>query len=462
MTSPERTPADFFLRYLLLGLLLLMGLVFGAKRLLLSNPPNPNAYEYLAGGIFAVNFIVVLGFTMAIVRAPLLLADQDAPDLAYYLGFSLTVGALAATFLSEITLQSVQSSQGRSHVITGALAQFGAGLLATLFGLCAKIFLNARQQRGQVDPETFYRRLRIELKEISLTIRSMSRGMTSSIEGASNSIRAAGKSAQDAMKELAESLSKSAKIVATSVTPEKIERPIKEFIAELERMSLPLESLQNAMLGLQKSAQGLTAGLDSTTGAAKAAVDTATNAGHAIAAVSAAAVHLKEEIGQLINVISNHAAAEVQVAGILDKSAQQSVLLTVNMKGLESSVGSLGKSMDESRELLVDSLSQTSSQFVELRTEVGKVTPSIAEVAKRVSDLQPVIGALSLAMTTLNSATTPVAGAVTSIHAPLNQTKISLEEFQRIISAVAAASQLLQNSVEALEANVRASISRSS
>ena len=54
--------------------------------------------------IFIINLVAVLGYTLAVLKSPQVLAETDAPDLAYYLGFCLTVGALSATFIVDTLL----------------------------------------------------------------------------------------------------------------------------------------------------------------------------------------------------------------------------------------------------------------------------------------------------------------------------------------------------------------------
>jgi hypothetical protein len=91
----------------------------------------------LALAILCSNFVAVFGYSMAILKREDLLADPDAPDLAYYLGFSLTVGALSFSFLADLGAMKAANPQLqavlKSSLVSGSLAQFGAGLLAIAF-----------------------------------------------------------------------------------------------------------------------------------------------------------------------------------------------------------------------------------------------------------------------------------------------------------------------------------------
>ena len=109
--------------------------------------------------IFVINLFAVLGYTLAVLRSPRVLVETDTPDLAYYLGFCLTVGALSATFIVDSLLnQSTLINYGdkgvaeqQSNLIKGSLVQFGFGLTATLIGLCAKIFLSSKQSNESLE-----------------------------------------------------------------------------------------------------------------------------------------------------------------------------------------------------------------------------------------------------------------------------------------------------------------------
>lgn len=381
---PARTAAAFFLRYLVFGIGLLAIVVFAVKPLIAGSVYLP---QYVAAGIIAINFITVVGFTLAVLRGPDLLADQDAPDLAYYLGFSLTVAALSITFLSDVALVSGQDAEGRSRLVTGALAQFGAGLVATLIGLCSKILLTARQQKTQTDPEAFYARLRFELGEVSLTIRNVTTELTAGIQDATGTMRRAAKAAETSMQELAKSLKESSDLIAANVTPEKISKPVEAFAAELGRLSPHAASTRESLVSLEQSTRAMTSSVDAANKSMESTANVSRRTAELVGRLSDAALQLKESIGQLLGAITSHAAAEGQITAVLAKSAEQAGVLTTSMSGLGAGIQELGRSMAESGEPLVRSLSATTQELSSLRSEAGNAVLALGSMAGETSQL---------------------------------------------------------------------------
>ena len=94
-----KTAGQVFVKLLIVGIILLIvGVLFGR----LSNLDGKTESMFLASYIIIITLIVIGGYTFAIATDSQRLGDLDAPDLAYYLGFSLTVAALAITFLVDI------------------------------------------------------------------------------------------------------------------------------------------------------------------------------------------------------------------------------------------------------------------------------------------------------------------------------------------------------------------------
>lgn len=128
----------------------------------------------LGGSIFIINLFTVLGYTYAVLRDENLLAESDSPDLAYYLGFSLTVGALSATFIADTLIGQHATAAAKSDLVKNSLLQFGIGLTATLIGLCAKIYLSSKQSFEQAEPEELLRTFRQELNSFQNEMRNSS------------------------------------------------------------------------------------------------------------------------------------------------------------------------------------------------------------------------------------------------------------------------------------------------
>ena len=388
------SPATYFLRYLLIGVTLLIVVVSFGKQALQS---TEGSYYYIAGGIFLINFLVVSGFTIAILRSPDLLLDQDAPDLAYYLGFSLTVAALATTFLTDIGLVTNDSS-ARTLLVTGALSQFGAGLLATLIGLCAKIYLTARQQISHVNPEDFYRRVRLDLSDLSKTVRSVTLELAGAVTSAASSIKAAGESAKDSVSQLSKSLKQGSDIVLTNLSPERISNPILAFVAELERLNVPAESVRASLKLLELSARELSSGLQETTAGAKTAVTVAQSAEQSLAGISSESEKIKEATSRLVVLLDAQKSGHINASAAMTKSTEHTLALTESMEALGKGFRELLSPMMISRVELVKALNDTTSHMTSLYEETGKVTSVFSSFQGTVPALEQSVKALNEAI----------------------------------------------------------------
>lgn len=425
------SPATYFLRYLVGGIFLLAAFLLFGKHLL----RGADGAHYLAAGIFIINFLVVVGFTLAILRSEDLLADQDAPDLAYYLGFSLTVTALSATFLTDIGLLS-SNDNARSRLVTGALAQFGAGLLATLIGLCAKILLASRQQVIHVNPDEYYHRVRRELGDLSVTVRTVVSEISSAMSAAADSIRDAGESARTVVSQLSESLKKGSEAVGENLNPERISKPVLGFIAELERLNVPAESVRISLGMVEKSAKDLGSGLKDATADARIAVAAAQAAGQAMAGITAQSERLKDATGRLVDAIDAQTSAQSEVSTAMVGSKEQIAALNESMGGLGEGFHEFRTSMTRSRTIIVKAIDVTADKMVFLHEGAEKVTASLSGIQGVVPILEQSVKALSEAFQRHSEAEHDIA--------------IGLGEVNRLVPSLSSDIQALRSSLGAL------------
>ena len=257
MKQENISPARFFLIYIALGMASLLAIIVISVYL------RNLKYEVtwgLAVSILASNFLAVWGYSLAILRRQELLRDPEAPDLAYYLGFSLTVGALSFSFLADLGALQVanplEQAVLRSGLVSGSLAQFGAGLLATLIGLSFKIYLTSQQQRSSTDPTEMYNQFRTEVGSFSSLLRNLSMELSSSINNAGSEIKRSGDLASSSMKEMSETLQRASQTIAVNITHERIAAPVERFIAELEGISAPLKSANEVIVEFSKQTSG--------------------------------------------------------------------------------------------------------------------------------------------------------------------------------------------------------------
>lgn len=249
---------NIFVRFLTIGITILLILIIGVKYFV---GHSNSAILSLAASIFIVNLLIVLGYTFAIIRNESLLIEEDAADLAYYLGFSLTVASLAFSFISDIGLDS--NADAKSTLVKGSLAQFGAGLLATLIGLSAKIIINSRQTHLASNPEVLYQKFRQEIKGFENSLTVMTGSMDSSIKSACLSINLSAEAAAASMEKLAERLKTSSDSISENLTVDKISTPIAAFANELLKLQSPANNFNTEMGTLIKSVSAITTSLAS-------------------------------------------------------------------------------------------------------------------------------------------------------------------------------------------------------
>jgi chromosome segregation ATPase len=251
----KKTAGNLFVKFLGFGVFVLICIIFGSKSF---TPSSASSTLFLAGAIFAINIFVVVGYSLAVIRTDEILLEEDAPDLAYYLGFSLTVASLAFSFISDVGMAS--NAAASSALVKGSLAQFGSGLLATLIGLCAKIFITSKQAHLASNPEILYQEFRMEIREFENALSAMATSLDSSIKTACLSMTASAESAADSMDKLSARLQASSDSIAEHLTVEKIAHPIAAFSEELLKLQDPAQEFRTEMSTLAGSASAITKG----------------------------------------------------------------------------------------------------------------------------------------------------------------------------------------------------------
>lgn len=167
MVMIKKTSGALFVRYTSFGLIAIFGAIALFK---FGNYFQDKNAIALGAVIFLINLFTVLGYTYAVLSDDNLLAESDSPDLAYYLGFSLTVGALSSTFIVDTLIGQSATAEVKSDLIKNSLLQFGIGLTATLIGLCAKIYLSSKQNTSQTEPEELIRSFRFQINDFQQAI----------------------------------------------------------------------------------------------------------------------------------------------------------------------------------------------------------------------------------------------------------------------------------------------------
>lgn len=245
----SHSAGKLFVRYLVGGLFSLV-LMIAISRGVINDQGTQRLF--LAGTVLVVNLLTILLFTAAILRSKHLQADADAPDMAYYLGFAMTVGALSFSFLSDVVASQSSGSGAsgalaRSRLVENALGLFGAGLLATLFGLCAKIYLGSQQAQQFSDPDALYQQFRAEISSLRQTLSATATELATGVQLSCNVMKSAAEGASVAMTELAAELARVHRQISSELAEERITESVRAFAEDLDKLGKPAATFTTAI-----------------------------------------------------------------------------------------------------------------------------------------------------------------------------------------------------------------------
>jgi chromosome segregation ATPase len=423
----KKTAGNIFVRFLGSGILALFCLIVGVKSFF---SPSGSATLLLAGAIFFVNMFVVIGYSLAVIRSDTILLEEDAPDLAYYLGFSLTVASLALSFISDIGMAA--NAATNSSLVKGSLAQFGSGLLATLIGLCAKIFISSKQLNLASNPEILYQEFRMEIKSFENALSTMATSLDSSIKSACLSMSASAESAADSMEKLSARLKMSAESVSEHLTAEKIAQPIAAFSEELLKLKDPAQDFRNEMTLLVGSASSITKGF--------------VNLDTSISDVRQSTLEQIKNIDGLVD-------TKKQLNDVSKESLNLLIEQNTNVAETNKQFIKLKNSSVKTSESL-EIVSATSDKLVnrsnELDAELASVNRSIQDTAQRLSELIALTKDFGTILRSSGESAEMLSARSNEVNTALSGTSSSLSEFNSKIDGMPVSLDRTLNSLNSL------------
>lgn len=437
----KKTAGNTFVRFLGFGILALLCLIIGFKTFVSHSGSMTLA---LAGAIFLVNMFVVVGYAFAVIRTESILSEEDAPDLAYYLGFSLTVASLALSFISDVGMAS--DAAANSTLVKGSLAQFGSGLLATLIGLCAKIFIASKQAHLASNPEILYQEFRMEIKGFEKALKAMAASMDSSIRVACQSMTASAESAAESMEKLSERLKVSSDSIAENLTVEKIAKPIAAFSDELLKLQEPAHEFRTAMSTLVGSAVAITTGFSD--------LDTS------ISNVRQSTIEAIKNIDGLVETKKRLNEASKNSIDLLE---EQNTTVAEANKQLTKLKNSTAKTA-ESYELVGTASDKLVTRSGELEEGLATINRSMLETAQRLAELITLtkdfgsslkssgdsVEVLSVRSTSVNAALSGTSNALSEVNSKFNGVPESLDRTLNSLSVLTNSLTITANSTEPL------------
>ncbi len=437
----KKTAGNIFVRFLGSGIILLLGLILGFKTFTSHSGSSTLA---LAGAIFIVNMFVVIGYAFAVIRTESILSEEDAPDLAYYLGFSLTVASLALSFISDVGMTS--DAAAKSTLIRGSLAQFGSGLLATLIGLCAKIFIASKQAHLASNPEILYQEFRMEIKGFENALSAMASSLDSSIKAACDSINSSAESAAESMEKLSERLKVSSDSIAEHLTVEKIAKPIAAFSDELLKLQEPAHEFRAEMSTLVGSAVAITKGFSD--------LDTS---------ISNVRQSTIEEIKNIDGLVETKKRLNEASKNSIDLLEEQNTTFAETNKQLTKLKNSTAKTA-ESYELVGSAADKLVNRTGELEEGLVAINRSMLETAQRLAELIALtkdfgsslkssgdsVEVLSVRSTAVNAALSGTSNALSEVSAKFNGIPESLDRTLNSLNVLTNSLTTTANSTEPL------------
>jgi len=234
ITVKKNSSGTLFVKYITIGLIA----IFSAIGLLkFSNIFSTNTSIVLGASILIINLFTVLGYAYAVLGDENLLAESDSPDLAYYLGFSLTVGALSATFIVDTLIGQQATAETKSDLIKNSLLQFGIGLTATLIGLCAKIYLSSKQNIEQTEPAELLRNFRQELNFFKNEMQSASSEFANVLGESSKQLADSALKTMKSFQILNETISKTNEEITNKIGSDSFTKTIDSFSTSIRDLS---------------------------------------------------------------------------------------------------------------------------------------------------------------------------------------------------------------------------------
>jgi chromosome segregation ATPase len=463
----KKTAGNIFVRFLGFGIFALLCLIIGVKTFTSHSGSSALA---LAGAIFIVNMFVVVGYAFAVIRTETILSEEDAPDLAYYQGFSLTVASLALSFISDVGMAS--DAAAKSSLVKGSLAQFGSGLLATLIGLCAKIFISSKQAHLASNPEILYEKFRMEIKGFENAMNAMAASLDSSIKSACLSMNASAESAADSMEKLSERLKVSSDSIAEHLTVEKIAKPIAAFSNELLKLQEPAHKFRAEMSTLVGSALAITKGfadLDTSISNVRQStieeiknIDGLVETKKRLNETSKNSIDLLEEQNTTVAETNKHLTklknSSAKTAESYDLVGAASDKLVTRSGELEEGLATVNRSMQETAQRLAelialtkdfgsslkssgDSVEVLSVRSTAVNAALSGTSNALSEVSSKFSgvpeSLDRTLNSLNVltnSLTATANSTDPLVRSLNSVNAPLNETSESAKSLHLAIA----------------------------
>lgn len=378
----QNNTGQLFVRYVIVGLIAIFIAIIVFKTNLLALGNNSLVLGIV---IFSINLFIILGYVYAVLKDKNLLYESDSPDLAYYLGFCLTVGALSGTFIIDTAISQNVSAAEKSNLIKNSLLLFGVGLTATLIGLCAKIYLSSLQSIEQTEPEEIYRKFRYELNLFEKEMKSASNDFSLTIKNSVDELNQSVTGAISSFKLLSDSVRNSNDILVDSFSFEKLGKPIVDFSKSVNEFKSVSEELTN---NTKSTLQNLNSFTDELSKLQKNVLLTSESLGNIIAKNVELNTSSSNLIATQSKLIESNNSLHINndvVKTKLEKISDQSSNLYLQFEKLSNSIDNLNKKVvDIGGAFDISSLSSEIQRIKNLMIQTGNELEKFESKLKRV------------------------------------------------------------------------------
>lgn len=444
----KKTAGTLYVRFLIAGVIILFLDIVGLKVL--------GAHDHfttliLAGSIFIINFLTVAGYSLAVVKNEFLLVDEDAPDLAYYLGFSLTVASLAWSFISDVGLAS--TALANSNLVKGSLAQFGSGLLATLIGLSAKIYISSRQSNLASNPEVLYQTFRKEIRGFENSLMELTTSLTASVTNACRNIDTAASTTANSIEQLSEKLTKAATDISENLSPQHVAIPVQNFAKELLKLKDPSEDLRTALSKLVNTTNTAESSVISFNSSLKNANNSVSEGVKVTNNLSVNQQSLNDISQNSIQLISEQNELNTELNKQLFKTKNSSLKISENFDLVSSASEKLlnrNEQLEESMALFTNSINNTSESILKLRDLTKSFEDSLQSSGDGLNSISTRTAELKQSLDTALDSLNNFASTFNLIPGSIDRSLNSFNALTSSINATSSASDPLRSSLVGL------------
>ncbi len=341
--------------------------------------------------------------------------NTDCADYAYYLGFSLTVFALVIIFMGDGVALYLGAKKVKLS-LESILIQFGAGLMATMVGVVARVMLVDKVNQEDVPIDESLRRFRLEMMQLVNALREQNGLYISEVGAAIRGLSTEIGEMQSVTLRVKNSLISSASEIAAAVdvsglqasvqglannlrsSMEQMAEVSKEVNADIANFAKEVSSIEGAVKNAATSMANLTADVGAVSNQLQVSSQRLASFGESVAESSVSSIALSGSLSSLTGATSSISNAlpelnqqATQMTQVVSALIQGLVLLHEsggkNLGALAAMKGSVSE-IQVGLVLLVGTVQQLSSELETVKEAASAAGNVFTNLAVAGSNLQ--------------------------------------------------------------------------